>query len=40
MIGAMAISKNGNHYSLGFVGTTNPKLSKIYSETKIHKKRN
>ncbi len=40
MIGAMAVSKNGSHYSLGFVGTINPKLSKVYNETKIQKKRN
>lgn len=28
---AIAISKNDNKYSLGFVGTINPKLTKVYN---------
>lgn len=31
MIGSFAISKNKGYYSLGFIGTINNKLSKIYN---------
>jgi len=37
---AIAISKNPGGYALGFVGTINNKLSKVYNETKQKKKRN
>ena len=38
MCGSMAVSKVNKQYCLGFVGTTNEKLTKIYNETKIKKK--
>lgn len=37
---AIAVSKNAGGYALGFVGTINNKLSKVYNETKMKKKRN
>lgn len=37
MIGAISISKVNKEYYLGFVGTINEKLTKIYNETKKKK---
>ena len=37
MVGSIAISKINRQYYLGFIGTTNDKLTKIYNETKKKK---